>query len=56
MGKYNKVKEQQHSKTTPHKRFCPKCRWQSFEWKCPACGTSTRRVNIQGTIEGVLSG
>jgi predicted RNA-binding Zn-ribbon protein involved in translation (DUF1610 family) len=55
MGKYNKEKTKQIPKKSFTKRFCPKCRWQSFEWKCPVCGTPTRRVNLQGTVDGISS-
>jgi hypothetical protein len=55
MGKYNKDPTPKKTGKSFSERFCPKCRWHTFEWKCPSCGTPTRRVNMQGTVEGVAS-
>lgn len=28
-------------------RFCPECKKQTLEWKCPRCRVTTRRVNME---------
>jgi hypothetical protein len=51
MGKYNLFSEKEHEdgeSLADQKRFCRKCKRQSYRWTC--CGARTSRVNMNSTV------